>query len=80
MNIFFIILHVIGILFGFWLLIFSIPMHFFYSISKGNKKELEKQTKILEKQANENNDDKKVEDLEKELEEMKKTISELKED
>ena len=80
MNFFFIILHIIGVFLGFWILIFSIPMHVFYNMSKGRTKELKKQTEILEKQANQNNDEPKVEELEKELEEMKKKISELKED
>jgi len=32
---------------------FSIPMHVFYSISKGNKKELQKQTNLMEEKSKE---------------------------
>jgi hypothetical protein len=37
-------------LFGFWALIFTIPFHIFYSILKGNKKEIKKQNELLQKQ------------------------------
>jgi predicted membrane protein len=49
-NLFFIIAHILAIIFGFVWLILTVPFHMFYLNSKKSKKELKKQTKILEKQ------------------------------
>ena len=53
-NLFFIIAHFFAIIFGVFWLIFTIPFHLFYLNSKKSKKELKKQTKIMEQQAKEN--------------------------
>ena len=51
---FFIVFHIIAMLFGFWLLLVSIPLHIFYSMNKSNSKklskELQEQTEILKEQ------------------------------
>lgn len=56
-TIFFIIFHFIAIIFGFWLLLISIPLHIFYSMSKSNAKDISKniqeQTEVLKKQQDE---------------------------
>ena len=48
---FFVIFHIIAIIFGFWMLLISIPLHIFYSMNKSNanklSKDLQEQTKIL---------------------------------
>ena len=49
-NVFFIIAHILAILLGVFWLILTVPFHLFYLNSKKSKKELKKQTKILEKQ------------------------------
>ena len=49
-NLFFIIAHICAILFGFVFLVLTVPLHLLYLNSKRSKKELTKQTKILEKQ------------------------------
>ena len=52
-TIIFIFLHLIAVLFGFWMLIITIPLHIVYSNSKKSKKELKKQTKIMQQQVEE---------------------------
>lgn len=49
-NFFFIIVHIIGIIFGLWILLFSIPLHIIISIMRKNKKKLEQQTDLLKEQ------------------------------
>tara|TARA_B100000902_G_scaffold79362_1_gene84045 strand:- start:270 stop:557 length:288 start_codon:yes stop_codon:yes gene_type:complete len=53
-TVFFILFHIIAVLFGFWLLLISIPLHIFYSMNKKNTKKLSKdikeQTKIIKEQ------------------------------
>lgn len=53
-TVFFILFHIIAVLFGFWLLLISIPLHIFYSMNKKNTKQLSKdikqQTKIIKEQ------------------------------
>ena len=52
-NLFFIIAHICAVLFGFVALIITVPLHLLYLNSKKSKKELKKQTKILENQQEE---------------------------
>jgi len=56
-TLFFILFHIIAIIFGFWMLLISIPLHIFYSMSKRNTKKLSKnikeQTEVLKKQQEE---------------------------
>ena len=52
-NLFFIILHICAVLFGVVWLVFTVPFHLIYLNSKKSKKELKKQTKIMEKQVKE---------------------------
>lgn len=51
---FFIAFHIIAVLFGFWMLLISIPLHIFYSLSKSNTKalsaEIKEQTEVLKSQ------------------------------
>jgi hypothetical protein len=60
---FFILFHIIAIIFGFWMLLISIPLHIFYSISQSNAKKLsddiQEQTEVLKSQQEESksNDD-----------------------
>ena len=53
MNFFFIIAHILAVMFGFGWLILTVPFHVFYLNSKKSGKELEKQTEILEEQVKE---------------------------
>tara|TARA_B100000586_G_scaffold103841_1_gene74373 strand:- start:404 stop:673 length:270 start_codon:yes stop_codon:yes gene_type:complete len=57
-NLFFIIAHICAVLFGFVFLIVTVPFHLLYLNSKKSKKELKKQTKILEKQESEKKEEK----------------------
>lgn len=50
-NIFFIIAHICALLFGVVGLIITVPLHLFYLNGKRTKKTLEKQTDIMEKEA-----------------------------
>ena len=54
---FFILFHIIAIIFGFWMLLISIPLHIFYSISQTNAKKLsddiQQQTEVLKSQQEE---------------------------
>ena len=53
-NFFFIVAHILAVLFGFVWLIFTVPFHLFYLNGKKNRAELKKQTEILEKQKADN--------------------------
>ena len=64
-NLFFIFFHFIAIIFGFWMLLISIPLHIFYSMNKSNtntlSKDIKEQTEVLKNQKedqkeNDNND------------------------
>ena len=63
---FFIFFHIIAIIFGFWMLLISIPLHIFYSISRSNAKNLsddiKEQTEVLKSQQEESKskDDSKI--------------------
>ena len=63
---FFILFHIIAIIFGFWMLLISIPLHIFYSISQSNAKKLsddiQEQTEVLKNQQEESkaNEDSKI--------------------
>jgi uncharacterized membrane protein len=50
-NLFFILFHLIAIIFGFWMLLISIPLHIFYSMNKSNtnklSKDIKEQTEVL---------------------------------
>tara|TARA_B100000161_G_scaffold255730_1_gene218153 strand:+ start:484 stop:795 length:312 start_codon:yes stop_codon:yes gene_type:complete len=54
---FFILFHIIAIIFGFWMLLISIPLHIFYSITQSNAKKLsddiQEQTEVLKSQQEE---------------------------
>jgi hypothetical protein len=52
-NFFFIIAHILAVVFGFVWLILTVPFHLFYLNGKKSKAELIKQTEILEKQNSE---------------------------
>lgn len=66
---FFIFLHIIAVLFtGFWLLLISIPLHIFYSMSQRNankiSENIKEQTEVLKNQKEEleaQNDSQKIE-------------------
>ena len=49
-HFFFIVFHLIAVVFGFWLLVISIPLHLIYASSRGNKKVMRKQAELLEEQ------------------------------
>tara|TARA_Y100000748_G_C15130954_1_gene346120 strand:+ start:124 stop:477 length:354 start_codon:yes stop_codon:yes gene_type:complete len=53
---FFILFHFIAVIFGFWMLLISIPLHMFYVMSKNNAENLsadiKQQTEILKEQKN----------------------------
>ena len=49
-HLFFLILHLVAIVFGFWMLLFSIPFHIFYAYSRSNKKNSQEQTELLREQ------------------------------
>ena len=54
---FFILFHIIAIIFGFWMLLISIPLHIFYSMNKKNANNLseniKEQTEVLKNQQEE---------------------------
>lgn len=50
-HLFFIFLHIGAIIFGFWFLLVSIPMHIFYSMGRSRNESIEKQTALLKEQA-----------------------------
>ena len=56
-TLFFIFFHIIAVIFGFWLLLLSIPMHIFYSMNKRNankiSKNIQEQTEVLKNQKDE---------------------------
>jgi len=62
---FFILFHFIAVIFGFWMLLISIPLHIFYSMNKSNtnklSEDIKEQTEVLknqqEDQKENNNDD-----------------------
>ena len=65
---FFILFHFIAVIFGFWMLLISIPLHIFYSMNKSNANKLseniKEQTEVLKTQQEEiknNNDSTKTE-------------------
>lgn len=51
---FFILFHFIAVIFGFWMLLISIPLHIFYSMNKSNannlSKDIKEQTELLKNQ------------------------------
>ena len=51
---FFILFHIIAVIFGFWMLLISIPLHIFYVMGKSNAKNLsadiKEQTEVLKNQ------------------------------
>jgi len=49
-HIVFIILHIMAIIFGFWLLIITIPTHLIYGVVSSGKKELKEQVEVLKEQ------------------------------
>ena len=53
-HFFFVFFHIIAIILGFWMLLFSIPLHIFYVMNKSNAKKISKdikeQTEILKQQ------------------------------
>ena len=69
-HIVFIFLHLIAIIFGFWLLIITIPTHLIYGIASSGKKELKEQVEVLKEQTK----ILKGETEEEEVEEKPKTI------
>ena len=50
-TVFFIFFHFIAVIFGFWLLLISIPLHIFYSMNKSNankiSENIKEQTEVL---------------------------------
>jgi len=54
---FFILFHFIAVIFGFWMLLISIPLHIFYSMNKSNANKLseniKEQTEVLKTQQEE---------------------------
>ncbi len=54
---FFILFHFIAIIFGFWMLLISIPLHIFYSMNKSNanklSEDIKEQTEVLKNQQEE---------------------------
>ena len=56
-TLFFIFFHFIAVIFGFWLLLVSIPMHIFYSMNKRNankiSENIKEQTEVLKNQKDE---------------------------
>ena len=58
-TVFFIFFHFIAVIFGFWMLLISIPMHIFYSMNKRNankiSKNIQEQTEVLKNQKEESN-------------------------
>jgi len=53
-TLFFILFHIIAVIFGFWMLLISIPLHIFYVMNKSNAENLsadiKKQTEVLKNQ------------------------------
>ena len=49
-HLFFIIVHLLCLLGGVWLLMFSVPLHIIVSIMRGNKKKMDRQNELLEEQ------------------------------
>jgi hypothetical protein len=51
---FFIIFHFIAVIFGFWMLLISIPLHIFYSMNKSNankiSENIKEQTEVIKNQ------------------------------
>ena len=56
-TVFFIFFHFIAVIFGFWMLLISIPLHIFYSMNKSNTNKLseniKEQTEVLKSQQEE---------------------------
>lgn len=54
---FFILFHFIAVIFGFWMLLISIPLHIFYSMNKSNANKLseniKEQTEVIKTQQEE---------------------------
>jgi len=54
---FFILFHIIAVIFGFWMLLISIPLHIFYSMNKSNANKLseniKEQTEVIKTQQEE---------------------------
>ena len=49
-HLIFIFLHLIAVILGFWMLIFTIPTHLIYGIASSGKKELKAQVEELKEQ------------------------------
>jgi len=53
-TVFFIFFHFIAVIFGFWMLLISIPLHIFYSMNKSNankiSENIKEQTEVLKNQ------------------------------
>jgi hypothetical protein len=49
-HFFFVILHLVGVMLGFWILVFSLPAHFLYALNRGRKKSMQEQTNLLKEQ------------------------------
>lgn len=53
-TLFFILFHLIAVLFGLWMLLISIPLHMFYYMNKSNanklSKDIKEQTEVLKNQ------------------------------
>lgn len=53
-TVFFIFFHFIAVIFGFWMLLVSIPLHIFYSMNKSNankiSENIKEQTEVLKNQ------------------------------
>jgi len=64
-NLFFIVAHILAVMFGFVWLILTVPFHLFYLNGKKNSKELKKQTDILQKQKKEERANSAVEEANK---------------
>ena len=49
-HFFLLVLHLIAVVFGFWFLLITIPLHLIYASSRGGKKNMQEQTDLLKEQ------------------------------
>jgi hypothetical protein len=49
-HLFFILCHLIAVIFGFIFLLVTIPFHIFFTMARGRGKEVKKQSQLLEEQ------------------------------
>lgn len=49
-HLFFIICHMVALIFGFIFLLITVPFHIFFAMARGRGKEIRKQSKILKEQ------------------------------